>query len=409
VNDETSAVVQLLGSLSSPREVRAYLEHYASLDSPRFGVVRVGGRAIAQHPGEVADALAFLHRVRLHPVLVHGGGLARPDEAEARRAIHDLNNSLVNALRARGVHTRPITSGVIEAEPMGVRTRALESSVRAGDLPVIAPLGETSDGRMVRLPADEVTRAVAGALRAHKVVFLTARGGLVDEAGRAVEAINLAEDEARLWEAPWVEGKLRSRLKEIKALLTELPPASSVSITDPAHLARELFTHRGAGTLIRLGERITRHRSFDEVDRGAVQAILERCFGRALAPGYFEETTPTSVYLADSHRAVAVVTHLEGVPYLDKLAVTAEAQGIGVAGSLWSRLVEDHPRLFWRSRANNPINGWYFGKASGAMRAGEWVVFWTGLDDFAEIERVVARARSLPPTLVAHGVEEEER
>jgi acetylglutamate kinase len=66
-------------------------------------------------------------------------------------------------------------------------------------------------------------------------------------------------------------------------------------------------------------------------------------------------------------------------------------------------MTADHPRLFWRARRANPINGWYFQQAAGTMRGPEWVVFWTGLERFDEIERVVQRALSLPASLGDHG------
>jgi acetylglutamate kinase len=244
--------------------------------------------------------------------------------------------------------------------------------------------------------------AIARAQQAHKVVFLTDAGGLLDGNGRLIPAVNLAEDYERLMQEPWATEPGRRRVRDIKRLLDELPHTSSVSITTPSFLARELFTHKGAGTLLQRGERIERHESFESIDKGRVRSLLERCFGRALAPRYFEQKKPIAIYLADSYRAVAVVTLEEGTPYLDKFAVTAEAQGAGVGASLWARMVLDHPRLFWRSRRANPINTWYFMKASGAVRDEEWVVFWIGIRDFDDIRRIVERALSLPPSLVDH-------
>jgi acetylglutamate kinase len=429
-------VVQLLGNFGSEREVRQYLQHYASLDDPKFGVIKVGGAILDEELDALADALTFLDEVKLHPVVVHGAGpqltralgeagieptfvdglrVTTPEVLEvARRVFHDANLRLVDALIARGAHARPITSGVIEAQQssqanlglVGEVTRVhdepLTSCARAGYLPVIAPLGETPTGQTLNVNADVVTSAVARALQPHKVVFLTGTGGLLDGSGRILPAVNLAEDYDRLMAEAWVTEGMRLKVQEIKALLDDLPASSSVSITSPAHLARELFTHKGAGTLLRRGERIERLGGFDDVDKERVRDLLQRCFGRELAPDYFDRKAPIALYLADSYRAVAVVTEEAGVPYLDKFAVTTEAQGAGVGASLWARMTADHPRLFWRARRGNPINGWYFAKAGGAVRDDDWVVFWTGLADFDEIGRVVKRALSLPATIGDH-------
>ena len=68
--------------------------------------------------------------------------------------------------------------------------------------------------------------------------------------------MNLAEDYDFLMEQPWVHSGMRTKLQEIKLLLEGLAPSSSASITSPDHLAKELFTHTGSGTLVRKGERL---------------------------------------------------------------------------------------------------------------------------------------------------------
>ena len=47
----------------------------------------------------------------------------------------------------------------------------------------------------------------------------------------------------------------------------QLPLSSSVSITRPDELAKELFTHRGSGTLVRRGERIRCHSAWEQLAR----------------------------------------------------------------------------------------------------------------------------------------------
>jgi acetylglutamate kinase len=311
-------IVRLLASLGSEREVRQYLQHYAALEDPRFAVIKVGGGLLEGELDALADTLAFLSEVGLHPVVVHGAGpqltaaleeagieprfvdghrVTTPEVLEvARRVFHEANLSLVDALVARGSHARPLTSGVIEAVPSSddrlglvgevqrVHTGSIESSARAGYLPVIAPLGETGGGQILNVNADVVTRSVARAVQPRKVVFLTQTGGLLDETGRVLPAVNLAEDYDRLMAEPWVQGGMRLKVQEIKALLDDLPVSSSVSITSPRHLARELFTHKGAGTLLRRGEAVERHEAFADVDTERVRGLLEDCFGRKLSP-----------------------------------------------------------------------------------------------------------------------------
>jgi acetylglutamate synthase len=67
-----------------------------------------------------------------------------------------------------------------------------------------------------------------------------------------------------------------------------------------------------------------------------------------------------------------------GVPLLDKFAVSDSARGEGLAKSLWQRLREAAPELIWRSRRENPFNGFYSSQADGFVRRGRWLVYWIG-------------------------------
>jgi acetylglutamate kinase len=423
----------LLANIGSRKEVDQYLRHYASVDAPKFAVVKVSGSVIERSADDLVSSLSFLQRVGLVPIVVHGSG-AQVDRALAdsgvashraggrrvmtpevlaiaRRTLHETNRQVVESLEALGTRTRPFTSGVFEVEAADdpelgltgnvthVADAGLISSARAGALAVVAPLAETKAGQIVVLEADQAARELALALRPHKVVFLNERGGLEDGGGTLLSAVNLCEDWEALAADPSLPEETTRKLRAIASMLDALPATSSVSITSPAHLAKELFTHRGAGTLVRRGERVHVHSEFGSLDRDRLRALLEECFGRQLHARYFESKQPYRVYLSESYRATAILTLEDGIPYLDKFAVTTEAQGEGIGGSLWNRLRKENPQLFWRSRAENPINAWYAQNADGLYTAGRWWVFWCGLSDFDAIRRCVERALAMPATL----------
>ena len=82
---------------------------------------------------------------------------------------------------------------------------------------------------------------------------------------------------------------MRVKIEQIHDLLMTLPLSSSVSITRPDELAKELFTHRGSGTLVRRGEQIVLRRLLEAArPASACAALIESGFGRKLAPDYFE-------------------------------------------------------------------------------------------------------------------------
>jgi acetylglutamate kinase len=328
----------------------------------------------------------------------------------ARRVLHDTNLRLVEGLEALGTRARPFTSGVVDAKKLetpdlgligevsGIRESAIAQTATSGALPIVAPLGETPKGQILVVHADAVARAIALALKPHKVVFLNEVGGLVDGSGSVRSAVNLAEDYEGLVKNGALDAESHRKLVEIAALLAELPPTSSVSITSPEHLAKELFTHGGMGTLVRRGEKVVRHDDWSKIDLSRLRALLQECFGRRLDDRYFDAKAPYRVYLAESYRATAILTMEDGVPYLDKFAVTNEAQGEGIGGSIWQRMRSENPKLFWRSRATNPVNTWYAQKADGLIKADKWWVFWCGMRDFSEIKPSVERALDMPAT-----------
>lgn len=425
-------IVKLLRSLGGRKEVEQYLKQFSEIDQRRFAVIKVGGGLLAEDLESLASSLMFLHQVGLTPVVVHGAGpqLAAALAAEGidardytqrsspralelvRKVFRQENLRLVDMLEELGARGRPIVGGVFEAELgpavpiVRVHVEAIESSIRGGSLPILASLGETASGQILDLGPDAATVALARQLGPFKVMFLRAAGGLRDECGDLLSAVNLAEDYELLMSEPWMSPASRHKLALVHELLAELPRTSSVSITSPELLARELFTHKGSGTLIRRGERVLRHDGIETVDRGRLAQLLTTAFGRAPVLDYFESKKFRRIYLADSYRAAAILTEEGPVPYLDKYAVTGEAQGEGIGGSLWQRLARDNPSLYWRSRVDNPVNPWYFQRADGSFSSGDWTVFWYGVEDFAEIQRCVERALAMPATLKAHSVGE---
>ncbi|MBL1216838.1 MAG: acetylglutamate kinase [Planctomycetes bacterium] len=426
-------IVTLLRNFGSAKEIRQYLRDYSNVESTRFAVIKVGGGIMSERRHELASALSFLSKVGLRPVIVHGGGpqlntaleaagvtterieglrVTTPEVLEiARKVFQQENLNLVEALEARGVRARPIPSGVFEADMIDsqqfglvgqvtrVHIEQIESAIRSQHVPVLSCLGTTAAGQILNINADTAARELSVALQPSKVIFLTPTGGLLDQDGSIISAINLAEDFDLLMSRPWVHSGMRLKLQEIKELLDRLPPTSSVSITSPDHLARELFTHRGSGTLVRIGERIRRYDAATEVDQSAVRTLITESFGRDLVPEYFESKAIEALYLADSCRAAAIITREDGMPYLDKFAVTQEAQGAGVGASLWERIRSEYDTLYWRARSDNPINAWYFARADGTRRQGEWIVFWYGIHEPGAIHRCIERATSIKPTL----------
>jgi acetylglutamate kinase len=249
-------------------------------------------------------------------------------------------------------------------------------------------------------------------LQPYKIVFLTGTGGLLDGSGKVIDSINLSTEYEHLMAQPWVSGGMRLKLEQIADLLRDLPSSSSVSITRPAELAKELFTHKGSGTLVRRGEKVLRFESWEGVDKERMRALIDSSFApRKLAVDYFERTRPYRIYVSENYRTAMILTRehvgeAQGLPYLDKFAVLEEAQGEGLGRAVWQVMREENPRLFWRSRHGNRINAFYHEQSDGCFKEQGFKVFWYGLGaDFETIEHCVAHCSQREATLIeeSHG------
>ncbi|KAA9130443.1 acetylglutamate kinase [Marinihelvus fidelis] len=425
-------VLELLAQLGSSREARQYLKEFSSVGESRFAVVKVGGGILADHLDELASALAFLHRLGLRPVVLHGAGPQVDSALEsagvesekvdglrvtsdavmavARPVIYEQNMRLVDALEKRGIRARGIQHGIFHArfldrekfglvgEITGVDLDPLERTIEAGALPVLTCLGESPSGQVLNINADIAARELVWAIKPHKIIFLTPSGGLLDRDGRVITAVSLTNDYDALMQEPWVHSGMRLKLQQIHELLMGLDEKASVSITSANLLTRELFTHRGAGTLVRRGEVIDIHDPPGEAVMDQVEQRIEASFGRTLVDGWRDSLHKPAVLMSASGRAAAVVVEGAGsVPYLDKFVVTPEAQGEGLGAAMWQVLRARYPTMYWRSRNTNPITPWYFQQADTSDRKGKWVVFTIGIEEPDLRRQVVKEAMRRNP------------
>ena len=430
-----ATIVRLLSSMGSAKEIQQYLKRFSALDARRFAVVKVGGAVLRDELPELASSLTFLQQVGLTPIVLHGAGPQLDEELAAhgvekrtvnglrvtspralgivRRVFQQQNLRLVEALQAMDTRATSVTTGVflsrlLDRETYGmvgvverIELAPVDAALRSHSIPVIASLGETDEGQLLNINADVAANELVRALQPYKIVFLTGTGGLLDGAGKVIDSINLRSEFEHLWAQPWLNGGMRLKLEQIADLLDDLPLTSSVSITRPSELAKELFTHKGSGTLVRRGEKVLRFDGWQGVDRPRLRALIESSFGRKLVADYFERTRPFRVYVSENYRVAMILTEESGMPYLDKFAVLDDAQGEGLGRAVWLVMRAEIPRLFWRSRHGNAINAFYHEQADGCVRQARWRAFWYGLDaDFAAIERCVTHCARREPTLV---------
>ncbi len=409
------------------------MTRFVEAGQSRFAVIKVGGAILDNDLENLCSSLAFLEQIGLFPIVVHGAGPQLNRNLEkagvestfiegqrvtdndvlkiAKKTFIQQNLKLANRLQSMGVKTASITSGVFIAEKtqqteLGyvgevteIDLEPIKLSIKAGAVPILSSLAETASGQALNINADIATNQLAIAINPYKIIFLTSTGGLLDQNGKIISSVNLITDYNQMMEQEWLHGGMKLKIQQVAEILSQLPATSSVSITKPAHLAKELFTHKGSGTLIRKGESIMEHHDIETIKLKKLTELIEKSFKKSLDEDYFEKTTIQKAYITYCYRAAAIVTLLDGVPYLDKFVVAEEAKGEGLGKVLWERVRSDNPFLYWRARPGNSINGFYFSKADGCVKSPEWNIFWYGLSDFSMLEKCIKQATNKAVTV----------
>ncbi|ONH67066.1 Amino-acid acetyltransferase, mitochondrial [Cyberlindnera fabianii] len=165
-------------------------------------------------------------------------------------------------------------------------------------------------------------------------------------------------------------------------------------------------------TIIRKGLQVREYTSFDNIDLTKFKALIDDSFKRTLdLDHYLKRIKPilSRIIIVGDYDGIAIVTTETApssgitVPYLDKFAISRNAQGsLGVADVIFNLLKRTYnQRLLWRSKKANPVNGWYFQRSHGSlgMDDTEFRVFWRGADvSEKELEAFVEIGRMIQPS-----------
>lgn len=156
-------------------------------------------------------------------------------------------------------------------------------------------------------------------------------------------------------------------------------PDIHLSITSSFLLLKELFTVKGAGTLIRKKTKIIHYKKKDINDDflKKVKEHIELCFQKTLKEHALKDIT--DVIFDESFQSMIVLEQKEFGYYLSKFAVTMEARGKGIAQDLWEYLNNFNIPLFWKTNKNNFIKKWYEKICDGLIRNDKYIIFWKNL------------------------------
>jgi len=272
-------------------EALPYIRRFAG----RTVVVKYGGNALAgtsEHDALAlfAEDIVLMHTVGIRPVVVHGGG---PQINEMLSRLN-IESKFVNGLRVTDVATMQVVQMVLNGNvnpqivsainvhgnvavglsgedgrtlqvtardaSLGyvgdiekVRTHVIDGLLADGLVPVLSTVGVDVNGQPYNINADTAAGAIAEALGAEKIVYLTDIAGLrkdIDDAASLIQRITVDELSALIADGTISGGmipKVESCMQAVRG------GVKSAHILDGriAHvLLLELFTDQGVGTMI---------------------------------------------------------------------------------------------------------------------------------------------------------------
>lgn len=262
-------------------------------------VVKFGGSIMDQEAGvrSILNDVAFMACVGLRPVIVHGGGkliTQRMKEAGLKavflkglrvtdeQTIHivervlnqEINPRMAELLesfgcRARGLHGEDIlrverhtetdaeTGAALDWGFVGdvreVDTAPIRAYLDAGITPLITPLGRGPERKVYNVNADEVASAVARALQARKLVFLSDVPGLLhnpDDPTSLISSLKVEAVEELIRRGVISGGMLPKISGAVNAVKAGVAKTHIIDSSMPHSLLLELFTEEGVGTEI---------------------------------------------------------------------------------------------------------------------------------------------------------------
>ncbi|KDN52248.1 hypothetical protein K437DRAFT_254438 [Tilletiaria anomala UBC 951] len=262
-----------------------------------------------------------------------------------------------------------------------------------------------------------------------RLMVINREGGIPSHArgGSPHLSINLASEYKQIRQS-FTWGKTHptalSNLSTAHACLSYIPKTSSaivVSHRSPRSLIANLITNKAAHspslphrllagrqdvkhtpTIIRSGLSVRVLYEFDRINWDKMTALLEASFGRRLHREKYVERVRRSldfVIITGDYEGAAIVTKeyapsddpttAEPIAYLDKFAMLPQLQGSGAVDFLWGALRDEvhglglldalndnggkggfgaGRDLVWKSRANNPVNRWYYERSNGFVK-----------------------------------------
>ena len=263
-----------------------YMQRYAGATV----VIKLGGHAMGSDEGMASFArdVVLMRQVGMNPVIVHGGGpminamLKRLDitsefvggkrvtDAATMEVVEMVLSGLVNkrivqaigaqggrAVGLSGKDARLITCTQTNPDlgfvgtPSHVDPGILRTLFDGNIIPVIAPLGAGENGESFNINGDTAAGAIAGALKADRLLLLTDVPGVKNKDGKVLTEISAAQIHEMTADGTIAGGMIPKTETALSAIDEGVRAVVILDGQVPNACLLELFTDHGAGSLIR--------------------------------------------------------------------------------------------------------------------------------------------------------------
>lgn len=268
-------------------EALPYMQRYAGA----VVVVKFGGNAMGDDAAmaEFARDIVLMRQVGINPIVVHGGGpmindmlgkLGIQSEFVRGKRVTDkatvqvvemvltglVNKRIVQAImdeggRAVGLSGKDDDLMVCEADdpelgfvgrPVEMNPQVLRDLFKAGIIPVVAPVATgMQPNETFNVNGDTAAGAIAGALKADRLLLLTDVSGVKDASGDVVTSMTPEEVRAMIEDGTIAGGMIPKTETALKAIEDGVRAVVILDGRVPNACLLELFTEHGAGSLIR--------------------------------------------------------------------------------------------------------------------------------------------------------------
>ena len=225
-------------------------------------------RVVIVH-GASAQVKELAEAEKIKPSDLYGAGVTDADTLKlSLTAANRLTHEILEGLSANDL--RAASTNAIIAHPMGiihgvdhlftgkverVDTELLQTLLTQGIVPVVPPLGFDGDGKTYRVNSDHVAVAIAAALKATKVIYITTSDGLIFQ-GQLIRQM-LASDLDQLLgnkKNDFPPEQLSKAIHAAAACREGVPRVHIINGRVDEGLLAEVFSNEGIGTLIYANE-----------------------------------------------------------------------------------------------------------------------------------------------------------